>query len=61
MRGGGAGGYPGAPTQMAIDKIEKAKAFLAPLQKKMAELLETDVPALNKLLAEKGILFINIR
>jgi len=61
MRGGGAGGYPGAPTQMAIDKIEEAKAFLAPLQKKMAELLETDVPALNKLLAEKGIPFINIR
>ena len=61
MRGGGAGGYPGAPTQMAIDKIEEAKAFLAPLQKKMAELLETDVPALNKLLAEKGILFINVR
>ena len=61
MRGGGAGGYPGAPTQMAIDKIEEAKAFLAPLQKKMAELLESDVPALNKLLADKGIPFINIR
>jgi hypothetical protein len=61
MRGGGAGGYPGAPTQMAIDKIEEAKAFLLPLQKKMAELIEADVPALNKLLAEKGIPFINIR
>ncbi|MDP2914012.1 MAG: hypothetical protein Q8O91_01010 [Candidatus Aminicenantes bacterium] len=61
MRGGRAGAYPGAPTQMAIDKIEEVKAFLAPLQKKMAELLETDVPALNKLLAEKGIPFINIR
>ena len=59
--GGRGGGYPGAPTQMAIDKIEEAKAFLAPLQKKMAELLETDVPALNKLLAEKGIPYINIR
>ncbi|MCX6564660.1 MAG: hypothetical protein NTU60_13835 [Candidatus Aminicenantes bacterium] len=61
IRGGGAGGYPGAPTQMAIDKIEEAKGILAPLQKKMAELLETDVQALNKLLAEKGIPFINIR
>jgi len=61
--GGGrmGGSYPGAPTQMAIDKIEEAKAFLAPLQKKMAELIETDVPALNKLLAEKGVPFISIR
>jgi photosystem II stability/assembly factor-like uncharacterized protein len=59
--GGGSGGYPGAPTQMSIDKIGEARAFLAPLQKKMAELLETDVPALNKLLADKGIPFVNIR
>ena len=61
--GGGrmGGSYQGAPTQMQIDKIEEAKAFLAPLQKKMAELLEIDVPALNKLLAEKGIPYVNIR
>jgi hypothetical protein len=65
MRAGGGGGmggsYPGAPTQTQIDKVEEGKAFLAPLQKKMAELLETDVPALNKLLADKGIPFINVR
>ncbi len=59
--GGGSGGYPGAPTQMSIDKIAEAKAFLAPLQKKMAELIDADVPALNKLLADKGIPFVNIR
>jgi len=53
--------YPGAPTQMSIDRIEDAKAFLAPLQKRMAELIDSDVPALNKLLAEKGIPYINIR
>jgi photosystem II stability/assembly factor-like uncharacterized protein len=61
MRAGGAGGYAGAPTKMSIDKISEARAFIAPLEKKMAELIGTDVPALNKLLSEKGVPFINIR
>jgi len=51
-------GGMGAPTQTAIDQLNDLRAFLEPLLAKMKEIADKDVPALNKLLAEKGIPYI---
>jgi len=48
-------GGMGAPTQTAINQLNDLRAFLEPLLAKMKEVTDKDVPALNKLLAEKGI------
>lgn len=50
----------GAPTQTAIDQLNDLAAFLEPLLAKMKEIADKDVPALNKLLAEKGVPYIKI-
>jgi photosystem II stability/assembly factor-like uncharacterized protein len=47
-----------APTQTAIDELNDLRAFLEPLLAKMKEITDKDIPALNKLLAEKGIPYI---
>jgi photosystem II stability/assembly factor-like uncharacterized protein len=52
--------YPGAPTQTAITRLEEFKAILDPWQAKMDELVEKEIPELNKLLAEKGVPYIRI-
>ncbi|MBM3294087.1 MAG: hypothetical protein FJY82_06125 [Candidatus Aminicenantes bacterium] len=51
-------GGMGAPTRTAIDQLNDLKAFLDPLLAEMREIKEKDIPALNKLLAEKGIPYI---
>jgi hypothetical protein len=51
-------GGMGVPTQTAIDQLNNLRAFLEPLLAKMKEITDKDVPALNKLLAEKGIPYI---
>ena len=48
-------GGMGAPTQTAVNQLNDLKAFLDPLLAKMKDITDKDVPALNKLLAEKGI------
>jgi hypothetical protein len=53
-------GYPGAPTQTTINRVEEFKAFLEPLTAKMAEITGKDIPELNKFLAEKGVPYIKI-
>jgi hypothetical protein len=53
-------GYPGAPTQTSIDKLEEYRQIMAPLEEKMKEVAEKDIPELNKLLAAKGVPFIRI-
>ncbi len=53
-------GYPGAPTQTTINRVEEFKAFLEPLAAKMAEITDKDIPELNKFLAEKGVPYIKI-
>jgi hypothetical protein len=53
-------GYPDAPTQTTIDRIEEFKAFLVPLVDKMTEITTKGIPELNKLLAEKKIDYIRV-
>ena len=54
----GAFGGMGAPTQTAIDQLNDLRAFVDPLLVKTKEITDKDIPALNKLLAEKGIPYI---
>jgi hypothetical protein len=57
--GGGRGGAGmGAPTQTAVGQLADLKAFAEPLFQKMKEIVEKDVPELNKLLAAKGVPYI---
>jgi hypothetical protein len=57
--GGGRGGAGmGAPTQTALDVLADLKAFAVPLFAKMKDILEKDVPELNKALAAKGVPYI---
>ncbi len=57
--GGGRGGASmGAPTQTALDQLADLKAFAEPLFAKMKEILEKDIPALNKALAASGVPYI---
>jgi hypothetical protein len=57
--GGGRGGAGmGAPTQTALDVLADLKAFAEPLFAKMKDILEKDVPELNKMLAAKGVPYI---
>ena len=57
--GGGRGGAGmGAPTQTAVNQLADFKAFAEPLFQKMKEIVEKDVPELNKLLAAKGVPYI---
>jgi photosystem II stability/assembly factor-like uncharacterized protein len=53
-------GYPGAPTQTTINRVEEFKKFLEPLLAKMSEITDKDIPELNKFLAEKGVPYIKI-
>jgi photosystem II stability/assembly factor-like uncharacterized protein len=48
----------GAPTQTAADQLADLKAFAEPLFAKMKEIVDMDVPELNKLLAAKGVPYI---
>jgi hypothetical protein len=57
--GGGRGGAGmGAPTKTAVDQLADLKAFAEPLFAKMKDIMEKDVPELNKALAAKGVPYI---
>jgi len=57
--GGGRGGAGmGAPTQTALDVLADLKAFAEPLFAKMKDILEKDVPELNKAMAAKSVPYI---
>ncbi|MDW7759192.1 MAG: hypothetical protein SCM96_00965 [Acidobacteriota bacterium] len=51
----GAFGGMGRPTQTAIDQMNDFKNFIAPLLAALDDIRNKDIPALNKLLAEKGV------
>jgi photosystem II stability/assembly factor-like uncharacterized protein len=55
--GRGAGGT-GAPTQTMLDQLADLKAFAEPLFAQMKDIVEKDIPELNKLLAAKGVPYI---
>jgi hypothetical protein len=55
-----ASGYQGAPTQTVIDQFKDIEALLNPLLQKLEALVKTDVPALNKMLNEKGLAYIKL-
>jgi photosystem II stability/assembly factor-like uncharacterized protein len=55
--GRGAAGM-GAPTQTMIDQLADLKAFAEPLFRQMKDVVEKDVPELNKRLAAKGVSYI---
>jgi hypothetical protein len=48
----------GAPTRTAVDQLADLKAFAEPLFAKMKDIVEKDVPELNRLLAAKGVPYI---
>jgi len=55
-----ASGYQGAPTQTVIDQLKDIETLLNPLLQKLEVLVKTDVPALNKMLNEKGLAYIKL-
>lgn len=52
--------YPGAPTQTQINQFKDIESILLPLLDKLAAVVKSDVPALNKLLNEKNIPHIKV-
>jgi photosystem II stability/assembly factor-like uncharacterized protein len=56
--GGRGGAGLGAPTKTQLDQLADLKAFAEPLLAKMKDILEKDVPELNKALAAKGVPYI---
>jgi len=48
----------GPPTRTAVDQLADLKAFAEPLFAKMKDIVEKDVPDLNKRLAAKGVPYI---
>jgi len=56
--GGRGGAGMGAPTKTQLDQLADLKAFAEPLFARMKDILEKDVPELNKALAAKGVPYI---
>jgi photosystem II stability/assembly factor-like uncharacterized protein len=55
--GRGSGGT-GAPTRTMLDQLADLKAFAEPLFAKMKDIVEKDIPELNKALAAQGVPYI---